>query len=466
MDFDLFVIGGGSGGVRAARWAANKGLRVGIAEGGRLGGTCVNVGCVPKKLYFHAAHSASLFEDAESYGWRPRDDTAFARSINEQLSFDWKTLKKSVDDYLLRLNGIYEGMLDRAGVIRYQAWAELSGEHEVTLNFEEGRRQTISARSMILAPGGKAHKPLVQGVELCGTSDDFFALTERPRSAVIIGGGYIGVEIAGIFSRLGVETTLAYRSDLPLRGFDHDLRIRIDRALRAEMQILSKATLRKVIALDNGLKRVYFNDSEHFVDAEFILLATGRSPNTARLNLDTLGIKTSSERGAIVVNERYQTTLPHIYAVGDVIDRMQLTPVALAEAMRVVEQLCGTPLPPLDYDLVPTTVFSHPNIATVGLSEEEALRRGRDIIVYEADFKPLHQALKSNPHRVYMKMIVNAKTDRVIGCHMIGDEAGEQIQGLAVAMQAAVTKCQLDQTIGIHPTMAEEWVTMRTARAT
>ncbi len=469
QDFDLFVIGGGSGGVRAARWAASKGLKVGIAEGARLGGTCVNLGCVPKKLFFHAAHMSSLFSDAQSYGWSLSEgnigQTLVDETLTGGLSHDWSILKQRVDAYITRLNGIYGKMLDRVGVTRYEAWARLIGEHEIELRDSAGTEQVVRARHILLSPGGKAIAPSIEGVELGSSSDEFFALEERPRSVAVIGGGYIGVEMAGVFAGLGVETTIAYRSSLPLRGFDQDLRVRIDISLREQMSVRPEARLVKIEGSKNGLKRVFLSDSDTPLEVEFVLLATGRAPRTEGLNLDLIGVECSPDRGAIVVNERYQTNLPHIYAVGDVIDRMQLTPVALAEAMRVVEYIVGEPLPPLEYDLVPTTVFCHPNIGTVGLSEEEALKRGQPIKVYEADFKPLHQALQPTPRRVYMKMIVHQETDRVIGCHMIGDEAGEQIQGLAVAMQAGVTKAQLDQTVGIHPTMAEEWVTMRTPRS-
>ena len=455
-EYDLFIIGGGSGGVRAARWASKKGLRVGLAEGERLGGTCVNVGCVPKKLFFHAAHVTQQLQDAQGFAW----------TIGQDVSHDWTQLKSSIDRYLLRLNNIYGKMLDGVEVTRYQAWAKLVDEHTIELKSSKNDEQvhTVTAQHILLAPGSKPERPKLRGIELGATSDDFFALSETPKSAIVIGGGYIGVEMAGVLSGLGIKTSLVYRSDLPLRGFDQDLRIKLDQALRSQMDVYSETSLEKIEKSSNGLKKVYLSNDSEVMEAEFILLATGRRPNSTALNLESVGIKYTDERDAIIVNEHYQTSIPHIYAVGDVTDRMQLTPVALAEAMRVVEHIVGGAMPPLNYDLVPTTVFSHPNLATVGLSEGEALSRGHKVQVYEADFRPLQQALQSNPKRVYMKMIVDQKTDRVLGCHMIGDEAGEQIQGLAVAMQAAVTKSQVDQTIGIHPTMAEEWVTMRTPR--
>lgn len=458
FDYDLFIVGGGSGGVRAARWAAKKGLKVALAEGERLGGTCVNVGCVPKKLFFHAAHVTQQLKDAQGFAW----------TIKQDYSHDWGQLKANIDRYITRLNGLYGKMLDNVGVTRYQAWARLVDDHTISLHYSELSEiesQHVSAQYILLAPGAVADRPELPGIDLGATSDDFFALTDKPKSAIVVGGGYIGVEMAGVLAGLGVKTSIVYRSNLPLRGFEQDLRIKLDRALRSQMAVYAGLSLEKVVKGEDKLKRVHLSDST-VVEAEFVLLATGRRPNSAALNLEAVGVECSSERRAIVVNDHYQSSIPHIYAVGDVIDRMQLTPVALAEAMRVVEHIVGGTMPPLKYDLVPTTVFSHPNIAAVGLSEAEALKRGHHILVYEADFKPLQQALQAEPKRVYMKMIVDQVSDRVLGCHMIGDEAGEQIQGLAVAMQAGVTKSQLDQTVGIHPTMAEEWVTMRTPRGT
>lgn len=453
-EYDLFVIGGGSGGVRAARWGANKGLKVGLAEGARLGGTCVNVGCVPKKLFFHAAHLSSSFEQAKGFGWE----------LSPNIRHDWHSLKAGIDAYLIRLNGIYARLLDQAGVTRYPAWASLKSEHEIEL-IQGDQQQVVTAKYILLAPGAAPDLPPFEGYDHCSTSDDFFALTRRPQSALVVGSGYIGVELASVFAGLGVDTTLVYRSDLPLKGFEPELRVRLDQALRHHIKVSSETHIDRVVGGDHGLKKVFVQGSEVPIEAEFILLATGRKPNTSQLNLESIGIALSETRQAIIVDEQYRTNIKHIFAVGDAIDRMHLTPVALAEGMRVIHQIIDDPLPPLDYELVPTTVFSHPNIATVGLGEEEAKTKGYCIKVFESDFKPLQQALQPEPQRVYMKLIVDHKSDRVLGCHMIGEEAGEQIQGLAVALQAGVTKHQLDQTIGIHPTMAEEWVTMRSSRS-
>lgn len=458
--YDFFVIGGGSGGVRASRWAAARGLKVGIAEGARYGGTCVNVGCVPKKLYYHAVQCLGALHDAEGFGW----------SVPTRVSHDWGTLRRNVDRYILRLNGIYEGMLDQTGVSRYQGWARFLDPHHVAISLCSGEGDQLEevivyADHILIAPGSQAVLPEISGAELIDTSDRFFALDAQPRSAVVIGAGYIGVELACALKGLGVETTLVTRGDLPLRGFDQDLRTRLDKVLRSGLTVHSGVMLTRVEQGEAGLKDVYLSDRDEPLRAEFVLAAIGRRPATHRLNLEVIGMALREGDGAIQVDSTYRTSHPHIFAVGDVINRAQLTPVALAEAMRVVAQLTGESLPPLDYDLVPTTVFTHPNVGTVGLSEEAARAQGYAVTIFETDFKPLHQALSSSPRRVYMKLVVCSVSDRVLGCHMIGDEAGEQIQGLAAAMQASITKTQLDQTIGIHPTMAEEWVTMRTPRA-
>lgn len=462
--YDLFVIGGGSGGVRAARWAASRGLKVGIAEGDRFGGTCVNVGCVPKKLFYHAAHISEVLHDAEGFGWK----------LEGAATHDWQQLTEGIERYIKRLNGIYERLLDQSGVIRYRGWARLVSAHTIEVQLvdhaeqvagdRQGSRMMIKADQILLAPGGRPALPDIPGISLTQDSNDFFALKEAPRRAVVVGGGYIGVELAGALSGLGVDTTLVYRRELPLRGFDEDIRRKLSGYLAEQMTVRSGAELLRVEGDRIGVKSVYLSDSEDPIEAEFVLVATGRVPNIEQLNLGSVGIELDPEGGGIRVDDEYRTSLPHIFAVGDVINRLQLTPVALAEAMRVVGTLTGKALPPLNYDLVPTTVFSHPNVGQVGLTEEAAKQRGKEVIVYETDFKPLQQALSKDPKRVYMKLVICAQSDRVLGCHMMGDDAGEQIQGLAAAMQANITKAQLDQTIGIHPTMAEEWVTMRTAR--
>lgn len=456
--YDLLVIGGGSGGVRAARFAAQRGLRVAVVEGARYGGTCVNVGCVPKKLFFHAAHAGEVMRDAGGFGWQ----------LEGSPRHHWPTLRERIAAYLARLNRIYERMLDDAGVTRIEGWARFLDEHRVAIEVERGdalEHLEVRADHILVATGGRPRALELEGGELAKSSDGFFALADRPRSALVLGGGYIGVELASVLHGLEVPTTLAYRGELPLSRFDEDLRRRLDEALRAALPVRARVSPSRLERTERGLIRVHFDDGGPPCEVELVLAAIGRRPNVERLNLSAAGIAQRAGSSAIEVDERYRTSRSHIFAVGDVIDRVQLTPVALAEAMRVVSQLVGEEPERLDYDLVPTTVFTHPNVGTVGLSEGEARARGIDVAIFETEFRPLHQALSSNPRRVYMKLVVCRETDRVLGFHILGDEAGEQLQGLAAAMQAAVTKRQLDRTIGIHPTMAEEWVTMRSPRA-
>ena len=444
--YDLVVIGGGSGGVRAARFAANAGLSVAIVEASRWGGTCVNVGCVPKKLYAHAAHYREWFEGARGFGWSRQSGT-----------HDWSLLKNGTDEYIARLNGIYANLLTNSGVELYAGFAHFVSEHEVLVD-----QITLSGKHFLIATGSKAVKPRLPGIELAGDSNTFFQWAQRPNTVVIVGGGYIGVELACILDGLGSCVHLIHRGDMPLRGFDQDIRERltkhlddstIDLRLNTEIQSITQGDERKIVHLSNQSK----------LEVDEIIFATGRKPNTDGLNLTAAGV-TLSTSGAIHVDDQFRTNVPHIFAVGDVIDRMQLTPVALAEAMAVVGHLSQNERQPLDYSLVPTAVFCSPNVGTVGLTEKTAIDRGHQITIYESSFRPLHHSLPKNTDRVYMKMIVDADDDRVLGCHMLGENAGELIQGLAVALQSGATKGHFDRTIGIHPTMAEEWVTMRTPR--
>ena len=443
--FDLFVIGGGSGGVRAARFAAQRGLRVAIAEGGRWGGTCVNVGCVPKKLYAHAAHLSELFHDAPAYGW--------SLQVNEH---HWGALKESVDRYILRLNGIYERLLDNAEVTLFEGMARLTGVQEVEV---AGCR--YHAERILITTGGEAQIPEgLPGRALIETSDDFFAREHAPESALVVGGGYIGVEIASMLQCLQIETTLAHRGELVLRGFDGDLRRHLSDTLESRgLKLRYEATPTSIEALADGRRQIQFDVGEP-LEVEMVLYATGRRPKSAGLGLEALGVALS-ERSAILVNERFQSSVPSIYALGDVIDRMQLTPVALAEASWLAAELAGEEPPPLDYTLVPTAVFSQPNAATVGLSEEEALRRGRPLKIFLSTFRPLSHGPPDNPGRALVKLVVDGENDQVLGAHFVGPEAGEIVQGLAVALRAGATKADFDRTIGIHPTMAEEFVTLR-----
>ncbi|MEE2644680.1 MAG: glutathione-disulfide reductase [Myxococcota bacterium] len=444
--FDLFVIGGGSGGVRSARFAAQRGLKVAIAESGRWGGTCVNVGCVPKKLYAHAGHLAGLFHDARGFGWHL-----------ESPRHDWAALHEAVDRYILRLNGIYGRLLDGVEAHRIEGRARICGPHEVEVN-----GQRYQAEKILIATGGRPAFPAeLPGVELAESSDDFFARRSAPASALVIGGGYIGVELASTLHHLGVETTLAYRGELILRGFDHDLRRHLSEQLQGGgLAVRYGCTPTKVEALEDGRRRVHLSDGSQ-LEVELLLFATGRTPNIEGLGLEPLGVELGS-RGEVRVNEHFQSSVPSIYALGDVIDRVQLTPVALAEASRLAAHLAGEETTPLDYDLIPTAVFAHPAAATVGLSEEAARAKGHRLRIYLSTFRPLHHGPPDNPGRALVKLVVDQERDRVLGVHFVGPEAGEVIQGFAVALRAGATKADFDLTLGIHPTMAEEFVTLRT----
>jgi glutathione reductase (NADPH) len=443
-DFDLFVIGAGSGGVRAARWAASKGARVAIAEERHLGGTCVNVGCIPKKLFSYAAHYREDLEDAQGFGWTIGSAT-----------FDWATLLENKNREIARLNGVYERFFLGAGVQVVRGRARLAGPTTVAVG---GDRYT--ARYILIAAGGRPIHPAVPGVQHAISSDEAFFLKDLPSSAVIIGGGYIAVEFASIFNGLGVKTTLAYRGKQLLRSFDRDIGIILaDEMARKGIDIRLAADVVAIEKIAHGQIVLVTADNQS-LDCGLVLNATGRGPNTSDLGLETAGVEVTKD-GAIVVNENFESSTPSIYAIGDAINRVQLTPVALAEGMAVAEILFGGPVLEVPYENVPTAVFSHPNVATVGLSEASARQKYRDIRVFKSHFKPLKHNLSGRDERAMVKLVVDADSDRVLGAHMVGADAGEIIQGLAVAINCGVTKSRLDATIGIHPTLAEEFVTMR-----
>jgi len=444
-DFDLFVIGAGSGGVRAARTAAALGARVGIAEERQPGGTCVNVGCIPKKLYALAAHYRFDFEDSAGFGWQvplPR--------------FDWNILRENKRREILRLNGVYTSLLETAGVRLFPARAELLDAG--TLRVGE---QMVRARHILIATGGWPHVPELPGQELAHTSNGIFDLACFPRHILIVGAGYIAVEFAGIFAGLGAQTTLCYRGDMPLRGFDMDLRRRF--AIEAGRHI--KLCPDSEVALlerseGEGQIRAGMKDGSS-IEADVVLYATGRRPNTAGLGLERVGVSLNQD-GTIAVDEGFQTSIPGIHAIGDVVGRMALTPVALAEGMVVANRLFGDGSKNLSYTNIPTAVFSHPNLATVGLSEEAAAVNHPVLAIYETDFRQLRHTLSGRQERCYLKIVVDQRSDRVLGMHMLGPDAGEVLQGFAAAMQCGLSKAALDATIGIHPTLAEEFVTLRT----
>jgi glutathione reductase (NADPH) len=448
-DYDLFVIGAGSGGVRAARMSASYGARVAVAESTYLGGTCVNVGCVPKKLFVYGSHFAEEFVDARGFGW---DATPAA--------FDWPRLRDNKTREIERLNGVYENLLKNAGVDIKWGRATLLDPHHVQVD-----GVTYSTEHVLIATGSWPSVPNIPGAELTVTSNEAFYLERFPERVVVVGGGYIAVEFAGIFAGLGAQTTLVYRSSLFLRGFDDEVRRFVAAELRKKHVELLFDT--QVTAIDaEGEVRVLQLDNGETLEADLVMYAIGRNPNTANLGLEAAGVLKSAS-DAIVVDEHYRSSVPNIYAIGDVIGQHQLTPVAIAEGMCIANNLF-TDNPPrtVDYELIPTAVFCQPNIGTVGLTEEAARTRfGDDVAVFATEFKPMKHTLSGRDERTLMKLVVRRSDDRVVGAHMVGPEAGEIIQGIAVAMTAGATKAHFDRTIGIHPTAAEEFVTMRQARS-
>jgi glutathione reductase (NADPH) len=447
FDHDLFIIGAGSAGVRAGRMAAERGARVVVAEDAALGGTCVNLGCIPKKLYSFASHYGESFVEARGFGW----------SVGAS-RFDWPTLKARRATEISRLNGVYGELLEGAGASVIRGRAKLVGANEVEVNGVRHRAENI-----VIAAGGWPVPPDVPGAELAISSNEIFDLARFPERLVIVGGGYIACEFASIFHGLGAHVTQLCRREQILRGFDDDVRAFIAAEMTKKGVVIRPRT--KVRSLTAGGDRTSIRvalDDASVLDADTVLYATGRAPNVAGLGLEAAGVALDVN-GAVIVDERYRTNVPSVYAIGDVIDRVQLTPVALAEAMALIDDLFGGAERRVDYLHIPTAVFTHPNIGTIGLSEAEARARFSKIRVYRSDFKPLRHTLSLSIERTLMKLVVDDATDRVVGLHMVGADAGETIQGFAVAMKAGATKAVFDATLGIHPTAAEEFVTMRSS---
>jgi glutathione reductase (NADPH) len=446
FDFDLFVIGGGSGGVRAARIAAGHGAKVAIAEEYRFGGTCVIRGCVPKKLFVHASRFSEEFEDAAGFGW----------SLGEK-RFDWPTLKANKDREIARIEGVYRSGLEKAGVTIFAARAELTPDRTVRLVREN---RVVTARAILIATGASPNiDPKMPGCECGITSDDAFELTELPRRIAIAGGGYIAVEFAGIFAGLGVETTLVYRAGLPLRGFDEDLRIALAQAYRQRgIKLRPETTFWEIQRSANGLVGLMSDGSTLEVDQ--IMFAIGRSPNTAGLGLKEAGVELD-EMGAIKVDADSQTSVPGIYAVGDVTNRINLTPVAIREGHAFADSMFGGKPWRTDHEYVATAVFSTPEIGTVGLTEMDARAAGHTLDIYKTSFRPLKATLSGRQERSFMKLVVDRKTDRVLGVHILDPHAGEMVQTAAIAVRLGATKADFDATTAVHPTSAEELVTMR-----
>lgn len=445
-DFDLFVIGAGSGGVRAARFAAGYGARVAVAESRYLGGTCVNVGCVPKKLLVYGAQFADEFEHAEGFGWTPG-----------QASFSWPTLIANKNREIERLNGIYRKLLVGSGVSLLEGHARLLDEHRVEVD-----GKTYSAERILIATGGWPHIPDIPGHEHAINSNQAFFLEQLPKRVLVVGGGYIAVEFASIFNGLGAQTSLLYRGELFLRGFDRSLRTHLHEELgKRGLDVQFNTDIARIDKQADGSLQATLKDGRT-LEADCIFYATGRRPM-----LDNLGLENTSvsldDKGYIKVDDEYQTSAPSILAIGDVIGRVQLTPVALAEGMAVARRLFKPEeYRKVDYRMIPTAVFSLPNIGTVGLSEEQAREAGHEVTIFESRFRPMKLTLTESDERTLMKLVVDAKTDRVLGCHMVGPDAGEIVQGLAVALKAGATKQVFDETIGVHPSAAEEFVTLRT----
>lgn len=467
FDVDLFVIGAGSGGVRAARFAAGFGARVAVAESRYLGGTCVNVGCVPKKLLSYGAHYRDELAHAAAYGWQVT--AAEDGSASGAPAFDWPTLITAKNREIARLNGIYRRLLEGSGVVIHEGHARLADATTVEI---DGRR--IRARHILVATGGWPQVPDIPGRDLAITSNEAFFLPALPRRVLVVGGGYIAVEFASIFNGLGADTSLLYRGDLFLRGFDDDVRTHVRDELAASGIDLRFGTdiARLDRAADGGIAATLADG--RVLAADCVFYATGRRAMRDDLGLAAAGVA-CDERGFIRVDEHYLTSQPTISAIGDVIGgrlhagdgrditRLSLTPVALAEGMAVARRLFRPEeFRPVDYRLIPTAVFCLPNIATVGLGEAEAKAAGHEVRIFESRFRPMKLTLTDSPERTYMKLVVDAATDRVLGCHMVGPEAGEIIQGLAVALKAGASKRVFDETLGIHPTAAEEFVTLRT----
>lgn len=450
-DFDLFVIGGGSGGVRGARVSAQMGARVAIAELNGFGGTCVMRGCIPKKLLVYASGFPEEFEDAQGYGW-----------TIDAARFDWASLIANKDEEIERISRVYRNVLEQAGVAIFRERAVVKNAH--TIHLADSNRD-VTAETLLVATGGYPSRQTgAEGAECCITSDDAFHLKTLPNHIVIVGGGYIALEFAHIFHGLGAQVTLVYRGTKILRGFDEDLRDQLQASLQSRgIRLLLETGFRRCVRTATGITAVTLNGDE--IEADHVMLAIGRLPSTHGLGLENAGVKLRPS-GRVEVDAWSRSSAPNIYAIGDVTGRIELTPVAIHEAMCFAKTVYGGQPTAPDHELVPTAVFTRPEIGTVGMSEERALARGYTIDIYKTSFRPLKNALSGRTERMMMKLVVCAKTRQVLGCHIFGPDAGEMIQLVAIALKLGATKDQFDATIAVHPTMAEELVTLRTKTAT
>jgi glutathione reductase (NADPH) len=446
FDYDLFTIGAGSGGVRASRMAGQFGANVAIAENYRIGGTCVIRGCVPKKLLSYAAHYAEDLEDARGYGWNIQG-----------AAFSWPALIANKDREIARHSGIYADALVKAGVAVIEGTAKLLDAHTVAI----GERR-ITAENVLVATGGWPGKPAIPGIEHAITSNEAFELPALPRRVLVVGGGYVAMEFAGIFNGLGAWVTLSYRGEQILRGFDDDVRRHLHEEIgKKGVRILVKSDVSRIARRADGTLEVSMTGVPGgTLECDAVMFAIGRTPNTARLGLAEAGVRLDDE-GGVVVDRFCRSSVANIYAVGDVTNRIALTPVAIREGAAVAMTLFGGNETPLDHDDVPSAVFSQPPIGTVGLTESQAVARLAKVDIYKASFRPLRHTLSGRDERTLMKLVVDAATQRVVGAHMVGADAPEIIQGIAIAVKAGLTKAQFDATVGIHPTAAEEFVTLR-----
>lgn len=446
-DFDLFVIGGGSGGVRAARIAANHGAKVAIAEEYRFGGTCVIRGCVPKKLLVYASRFSHEFQDAKGFGW----------TMGTSPSFSWPDLIAAKDKEIARLEAAYANNLEKSGVETITERAEFVDAHTLKLT-TSGRH--VTAAKILIATGGRANKLPVEGAEHTITSDNAFHLSALPKRIVIVGGGYIGVEFAGIFHGLGSEVMCINRGKKFLRGFDEDMRDALFNAYKADgMTLVEGANFTKFEKTQTGVRGHLDNGTT--VDADQIMLAAGRSPNVEGLGLEAAGVKIDAKTRRVQIDKNYRTNVENIFAVGDVCDGPDLTPVAIREGHIFADQQFGKDVRDVDFETIPTAVFSTPEIGTVGLTEDEALKKYNTVHIYRSDFRPMKATLAGSEHRMVMKLLVDGESDRVVGCHIFGEAAGEMVQGLAIAMRMGATKADFDKTMALHPSSAEELVTLQ-----
>ncbi len=449
-DYDLFVIGGGSGGVRASRVAAGLGARVGIAEDYRVGGTCVIRGCVPKKLFVYAAHFRDDFEDARAYGWTVDEPT-----------FSWPTLMANKDREIARLEAIYGRLLDGSKVKLHKARARLLDRHTLAVGTDK-----VTAKTILVATGGWPVMPSLPGIEHCISSNEAFELPDLPARVLVVGGGYIAVEFAGIFRGMGSQVTISYRGDRVLRGFDQDVRATLQAELAKKgFDLAMGSVVESVVKQSNGSLAVTLRTGADTrrLECDAVMFATGRAPNTAKLGLQEAGVELTPD-GAVRVNEFSRSSVDNIFAVGDVTNRYALTPVAIREGQAFAITEFGSTRIPVDHETIASAVFSQPPVSTVGLTEEAALKRHGSVDIYKTDFKALKHTLSGRDERTMMKLIVDAKSGRVLGAHMVGADAPEIIQGIAIAVKAGLTKAQFDATCAIHPTAAEEFVTLKEKR--